>query len=136
MELTHKTGRVDIGNNEYFEFVVDTTDIDTITLDFAARRTSPEPASVRLLPVRPTGTEFAGSTYALTAANTWFTFGPTTIAANLNPAGNTRFRLYACNSGQNDDGHSVFIDGVSFRGLFCSPMIPAALCRESTRRRS
>ncbi len=117
-------GALVLGNNEYFEFVVDTTGIDSITLDFAARRTSQGAQSIQLYYGPITGTEFAGSIYSLTAANTWFTFGPTTIAANLNPAGNTRFRLYASNSGQNNNGHSIFIDGVSFRGLFCSPVIP------------
>jgi len=117
-------GPLVLGNDQYFEFVIDTTGLDTITLDFAARRTAQGAQSIQLYYGPTTGTETAGATYSLTASNTWMTFGPTAISTGLNPAGNTRFRLYSFNSGQNNNGHAIFIDGVSFRGLFCSEVPP------------
>ncbi len=117
-------GALVLGNNQYFEFVVDTTGLDTVTLDFAARRTAQGAQSIQLYYGPTTGTETAGATYSLTASNTWMTFGPTAISTGLNPAGATRFRLYVFNSGQNNNGHAVFVDGVSFRGLFCSEVPP------------
>jgi uncharacterized repeat protein (TIGR01451 family) len=109
------------GLNQYFEFVIDTTGLDSITLDFSAKRTSQGPQSLRLT-YGPTGVEYTSSTY--TVGTAFAVKGPTTISSNLNPAGNTRFRLYAFNAGQNNNGHAVFIDGVRFRGLFCSEVPP------------
>ncbi|MEX1310106.1 MAG: hypothetical protein AB1Z65_06790, partial [Candidatus Sulfomarinibacteraceae bacterium] len=117
-------GALVLGNNQYFEFVVDTTGLDEITLDFSARRTSQGAQSIRLYYGPTTGTETAGPVYSIGSSATWIAFGPTTITTGLNPAGTTRFRLYVYNSGQNNNGHAVFLDLVRFRGLYCTEVPP------------
>ncbi|MCU0303566.1 MAG: hypothetical protein MUC56_05875 [Thermoanaerobaculales bacterium] len=117
-------GALVLGNDEYFELVVDTTGLDEITLDFQGRRTSQGAQSIQLYYGPVTGTETAGPVYSLGSANVWLPFGPVTITTGLNPTGSTRFRLYVYSSGQNNNGHAVFVDLVRFRGLYCVEVPP------------
>lgn len=104
-----------LANNEYFEFTLNTTGFSSVTLNFQAQRTTQGAQSVQLYyGITAPGT--ASSIYSLTAQNTWFAFGPTTLNTGLNPNGNTIFRLYVYNASLNNNGHSIDLDGVTFTG--------------------
>lgn len=108
------TGVLNTANNEYFEFTLDTTGFESVTLSFSGRRTSQGPQNIQLyFGITPTT---ASDIYSLPAQNTWYSMGPTVINTGLNPSGNTVFRLYTYNASQNNSGHSVFVDGVTFTG--------------------
>ncbi|MFN2375385.1 MAG: hypothetical protein ABR538_02535 [Candidatus Binatia bacterium] len=115
-------GALNTANQEYFEFTIDTTGLDSITLDFASRRTT-QGAQAAQLYYGPAA-ENASTVYSLPAAATWYANGPTTLSSGLNPTGNTVFRIYVYSAGQSNNGHSIFLDGVRFRGLYCQEVPP------------
>jgi uncharacterized repeat protein (TIGR01451 family) len=117
------SGPLSTANNEYFEFTINTTGLDSITLDFSSRRTVQGAQNLRLY-YGATGTETASTIYSIGSAGTWIAQGPTVLSSGLNPSGNTRFRLYAYNSSVDSSGHYVFVDSVRFRGLYCSEVPP------------
>ncbi len=117
-------GALNTANNDYFEFTLDTTGLDEVTLSFAARRTSQGAQNIQLY--YGSSAQHASTIYTIGSQNTWIAMGPTTLSTNINSSGNTVFRLYAYNASQNNNGHSVYIDGVTFTGLACAPQVPPA----------
>ncbi|HJQ14328.1 MAG TPA: hypothetical protein VJ830_06220, partial [Anaerolineales bacterium] len=91
-------------NNDYFEFVLNTTGYSSVTLSFAARRTNNGPQNLAVYygtSATPPGTLAFNMPGFLTSANTWFPssgFGSLTFSSGLNPSGNTYFRVYAFNA--------------------------------------
>ncbi len=124
------TGALNTANAEYFEFVIDTTGLDSITLDFASRRTVQGPQNLRLF-YGATGTETASTIYSIGASAVWIAQGPTVLSTGLNSSGNTVFRLYVYNANQNNNGHAAMLDGVRFRGLYCDEITPPPPTGES-----
>jgi LPXTG-site transpeptidase (sortase) family protein len=98
-------------NNEYFEFSINTTGFESVTLTFWAFRTTQGANNIQLY-YGPTGGT-ASSVYAITTSWQQFTV---TLNSGLNANGATLFRLYAYNAGVTNNGHSLYIDGVTFTG--------------------
>jgi uncharacterized repeat protein (TIGR01451 family) len=117
-----QTGALNTGNQEYFEFVVDTTGLDSITVDFASRRTVQGAQNIQLY--YGPAAENASTVYSIASAATWIAQGPTVLSTGLNPSGNTIFRFYVYNASVNSGGHLVFLDGMRFRGLHCEEVPP------------
>lgn len=105
-------------NNDYFEFVLNTTGLTSVTVSFTADRTPQGPANAQLFVGLPTGLPGTSvATYSITG--TAGTKGPTTVSSGLNPAGNTHFRIYFYNSNNSGNGHGTTIDNVQFQT--CAP---------------
>ena len=112
-----KTGSLNTGLDQYFEFAVDTTGLTEVELQFYAQRTPQGPQSIQLYygtSAAPPGSSF-GSPYTLSDTS-WTAFGPANITSGLNSSGMTYFRLYVYNAGNDTNGHAVRLDGVTFTG--------------------
>lgn len=116
---------LDTSQNDYFEFAINTTGISALTLSFDAEfRAANGPTGVAVYygttNTRPeTGTQITSSATALSAQNTWVHFGPFNISSGLNASGNTYFRIYFFNAGNQNSGSDGEVDHVLFSG--CSP---------------
>ncbi|MBI5931923.1 MAG: DUF11 domain-containing protein, partial [Chloroflexi bacterium] len=103
-----------LANNEYFEFVLNTTGFNSVTLQFYTDRSAQGAVNAQLYYGPVTGTETASTIY--TVPNAWTLQAPTVLNTGLNPTGSTRFRLYVYDSGNNNNGHYVRLDDVTFTG--------------------
>ena len=113
------TGVLSTGNNEFFQFRVDTTGLNSVTVNFSAERTAQGVQNVDLF-VGTTATPPGSgpvATYAVTT--TMLAKGPTVVSSGINPSGFTFFRLYSYNSGLNNNGHEIRLDNVAFS--VCQP---------------
>ncbi|MBK8033552.1 MAG: DUF11 domain-containing protein [Chloroflexi bacterium] len=124
-DLVSTSATLNTALGEYFEFSIDTTGVSSISLSFFAQRTSQGPASAQLY--YGTSGQTASSVYTITGSypGTAFTAGP--ITTGLNPSGPTLFRLYAYNAGQEVNGHSIYLDNVTFTG--CKPPDPPRITK-------
>ena len=108
--------------NQYFEFQIDTTGLDEVTLSLNAEKTSQGPTAIQLYygetPPGTASTIFSPVNTVPTA------FGPVTYSSGLNPAGVTTFRLYLYNAGRTNNGHYGYLNDVTFQGLVCSEQPP------------
>ncbi|QPC81940.1 DUF11 domain-containing protein [Phototrophicus methaneseepsis] len=101
-------------NNQYFQFGINTTGIESVTLSFAAQRTTQGARNLQLYYGAAAGT--ASNVYSLASAGSWSAFGPLTINTGLNASGITLFRFYVYNAGVTNNGHSIYMDDVTFTG--------------------
>ncbi len=108
-------------NNDYFEFAINTTNVSSVDLNFAARRTNNGPQSLAVYygtSATPPGSSF---TYTwpvgfLGAQNTWYSSGTLTFSSGLNASGTTYFRIYGFNSSNTNPGSDLYLDDVTFTG--------------------
>lgn len=106
-------GALVTANNEYFEFLLNTTGFESVSVSFQAKRSTQGPDTLQLF----AGTTAPGTASSIYTIGTAFSaFGPTLVNAGLNSNGNTLFRLYASNASQNNNGHFIFVDAVTFTG--------------------
>ena len=119
-------------NNEYFEFGIDTTGLNSVSLAFDAQfRSANGPKGVAVFygtsNSRPeTGTSLLNNSTALTTQNTPVSFN-VTANSGLNGSGTTYFRVYFFNSGNTNAGSDPVIDDVVFTG--CGTGTPATLTK-------
>ncbi|HRQ23337.1 MAG TPA: hypothetical protein PLF42_07930, partial [Anaerolineales bacterium] len=104
-----------LANHQYFEFAIDTTGFQEVTLQFSAQRSAQGSQNIQLY-YGSTAPGTASTVYTLGSQGSWINFGPTTLNTGLNPNGITYFRLYVYNAGQNTNGHFIYLDGVRFTG--------------------
>ncbi len=118
-----------VANNEYFEFTIDTTGLDSIGLSFAGFQRQTAGATNFQVYYGTAGQNSAGASgnLALTKQNQWFYLSPITLSTHLNPSGNTVFRIYVYGaSGNQANNRDAVIDDVLFTGLYCSEQPPPA----------
>jgi hypothetical protein len=109
-------------DNDYFEFVIDTTGSTSVTLSFSARRTNNGPQSLAIYygtSATPPGSLAYNMPSFLSTAGTWVPssgFGTLSFNSGLNASGNTYFRIYAFAAGNSVPGSDIYLDDVTFSG--------------------
>lgn len=106
---------LNIANNDYLEFAIDTSKLSKITLNFYVYRLNNGPKNWALY-YGPSGNITSFTSGALAAATTWYSGGNLSLTSNLNPSGLTYFRVYGYNAQNSSPGGDMYIDDVSFAG--------------------
>jgi uncharacterized repeat protein (TIGR01451 family) len=124
---------LDTTQNDYFEFAINTTGVSSVSLSFDAEfRAANGPKGVAVYygttNTRPeSGTQLLNNATALSTQNTWSSFGPFNVNSGLNSSGNTYFRVYFFNAGNQNSGSDGEIDHVLFTG--CVPAIQPTIAK-------
>lgn len=119
-------------NDEFFEFALNTTGYTAVYLSFDALFKTPNgPRGLAVYygttNARPeAGTQVFNNATAMATQNAWNSFGAgnsIAFTSGLNPSGNTYFRIYTYNSGNQNSGSDFNLDNVLFTGCG-SPVQP------------
>ena len=120
------------GNNDYFEFAINTTGFTSVQMNFDALRTNNGARGIAVYhgtSPTPPGTQAFATDLALTAATTWFPFSHT-FNSGLNPSGLTYFRVYVYNANNVNPGADVHLDNVLFSG--CGTAVAPVIAKTFT----
>ena len=122
-------GALNTGNNEYFEFAIDTTGRSSVTMDWVMQFKSgngPDGVALYVGTGAAPGTQIFYTPNAIPTQNTNQAFSQT-VNSGLNPAGLTFFRVYSSDSGNSNPGSDPVIDDVVFTG--CGAGTPPTLAK-------
>ncbi|MEO5626084.1 MAG: hypothetical protein ABIQ70_08775 [Dokdonella sp.] len=124
---------LDTTQNDYFEFAVNTTGLTSVAMTLEGEhRGGNGPTGIAIYyattNTRPeTGTLVFSNANITPTQNTFVAVAPPTVNLGLNPSGNTFFRVYFFNSGNQVAGSDAGLDNVVFSG--CSAGTPATIAK-------